>query len=96
MKLYTYKDSTDPDYDNIYISSYPMKKKNLVEYTMAEYAPCLDEHASNKPSSAPQRLPAAAPGAPASSSPSPSSSSPAKPGGNIGVDYDNHAVPFSF
>lgn len=89
MKLFTYRDNTDVDYDNIYVSSKPMAGKNLVPYEMQPYEPCTDEHASNKPDSLP-RLPASVPAeraAPVEEK---------KEGKNIGVDYDNHAVPFSF
>lgn len=96
MTLFAYRDNTDPDYDNIYFSSQPMSAKNLVPYQMPEYVACTDEHASNKPDSAP-RVPASASTPAASPAPS---ATPAKAekkdGKNVGVDYDNHAVPFSF
>jgi hypothetical protein len=90
MKLYAYRDNKDPDYDNVYVSSEPMK--GLPEYAMPEYQRCADENASNMPPEAGERLPAseAAPAAPAAA--------PAekKDGKGLGIDYDNHAVPFSF
>jgi len=95
MSLYAYRDLTDPDYDNIYVSSQPMSGKKLVPYEMANYEPCLDEQASNKPDVAP-RVPAAAP-APAAPLPSqPSQPAEKKDGKGVGFDYENHAVPFSF
>jgi hypothetical protein len=98
MKLYAYRDDSDVDYDNIYFSSQPMSGKNLVPYQMEEYEPCMDENASNKPDASP-RMPASAAPQPAAVAPA---AAPAaenagkKEGKNIGVDYDNHAVPFSF
>lgn len=92
MKLYSYKDSSDPDYENIFVSSYPMKGARLVEYRMPEYQPCADEHASNKPDAAPAaRMPAST----GSATPVPADSGK-KEGKGIGVDYENNAVPFSF
>ncbi len=90
MKLYAYRDDSDPDYDNIYFSSQPMQGKKMVPYEPPTYEPCLDEMASNKPDSMP-RAPASVP-TPAEALP------PAvkKEGDNIGVDYINHSVPFSF
>lgn len=100
MKLYTYKDSSDKDYENIFVSSEPMKGKNLVEYKMAQYAPCSDEHASNWPGSAPapetaeaQRFPASG-NMPQPAPPAPDSGK--KEGKGVGPDYENNAVPFSF
>jgi hypothetical protein len=95
MKLYAYRDNSDPDYDNIYFSSEPMKGKNMVPYEMPGYIPCTDENASNKPDAG------AAVGPQASAAPKAVSSPAAAPaekkeGKNVGVDYDNHAVPFSF
>jgi hypothetical protein len=95
MKLYAYRDDSDMDYDNIYFSSQPMSGKTLVPYQMEEYEPCMDENASNKPDVSP-RMPAseAAPQqAAAAPAPAPAAK---KEGKNLGVDYDNHAVPFSF
>jgi hypothetical protein len=93
MKLYTYRDNTDGDYDNIYISSEPMKETSAIKaYTMPAYEACTDELASNKPDSA--RKPSSV------EKLQPQSSAPAnsekKDGKNIGVDYENNAVPFSF
>lgn len=96
MKMYTYKDTSDPDYDNFFVSSFPMKDKKLVEYKMPEYAPCTDEFASNRPEPA-NRGVASVPGAggPQGAAPAPAGT-PGKDGKNIGVDYENSAVPFSF
>jgi hypothetical protein len=97
MKLYAYRDNSDSDYDNIYFSSEPMSGKHMTPYQMPAYAPCTDEHASNKPDSA-ANTPAPASTTPAASAPSTPAPAAAvkKDGKNIGVDYDNHAVPFSF
>lgn len=111
MQLYTYRDDSDKDYDNIFISGEEMKGKKLVSYAMPKYQPCLDENASNKPGSTPAALkldsikiqvqPAPTP----TPSDSKTNSNPAsfatpsdgkKDGKNIGVDYENHSVPFSF
>lgn len=92
MKLFAYKDSSDSDYENIYVSSKPMKGKNLATYKMPGYEPCSDEHASNMPGAAPAgevRMPA--------SVEQPRVAEPAgTEGKGLGVDYDNNAVPFSF
>ncbi len=66
--------------------------KNLVEYKMPDYAPCSDEHASNKPEAAP-RAPASVPEVTETVA-APAAEKPANK--NIGVDYDNSAVQFSF
>lgn len=92
MKLYVYRDDSDKDYDNIYFSAQPMTGKKLVPYQAPEYAPCPDELASNKPDA---RAPASDPYAPAAQA-SPKVGTVGKDGKNIGVDYDNAAVPFSF
>lgn len=99
MPIFTYRDNSDPDYDNIYVFSEAKKDKKLQPYKMPNYEPCLDEDASNKPDAAKaaSALPPVAVEAKTASTP------PAKPveavkkeGKNIGQDYDNHAVPFSF
>lgn len=108
MKLYTYRDNTDPDYDNIYVYSEPMKvakgKKPIPEYTMPPYERCLDENASNMPypkGQAPAPAPAAskpsgviAPAA--SAAPAPASPPGPTAPGKLPIDYGNAAVPFSF
>jgi hypothetical protein len=93
MKLYTYRDNTDGDYDNIYISSEPMKETSAIKaYTMPTYEACTDELASNKPDAA--RKPSSV------EKVQPQGAAPTtgekKDGKNIGVDYENNAVPFSF
>lgn len=96
MKTYTYKDTSEPDYDNFYVSSFPMKDKKLVEYKMPEYAPCTDEFASNRPDPASRGVastPVAPNTAPGAAAPTGAEKKDPK---NIGVDYDNSAVPFSF
>lgn len=95
MKVYAYKDSSDPDYQNFHISSFPVKKKNLVEYAMPDYAPCTDEFASNKPDTSAPAARTASPGAPQGAAPVAGVAEKKDPK-NIGVDYDNAAVPFSF
>lgn len=95
MKLFTYINTTDPDYQNIYVSTEARKEKNFVEYKMGEYEPCADENASNKPNSQAANPSPAGERAPASVAPAPISESK-KENKNIGVDYDNQAVPFSF
>jgi hypothetical protein len=97
MKLYTYRDNSDGDYDNIYFSSEPMKETATVKsYAMPTYEPCTDELASNKPDNS--RKPSSQPATnanPSSAAPS-APANPGKEGKNIGVDYENNAVPFSF
>jgi hypothetical protein len=92
MQLFAYRDNSDLDYDNIYFSSEPMKGKNMVAYTPPEYAPCMDENASNRPDPA-GRTVASTPDAAAAATPA---TAEKKDGKNVGIDYDNHAVPFSF
>lgn len=91
-KLYAYRDNKDPDYDNVFVSSEPVK--GLPEYAMGEYQRCTDENASNMPLEANERAPAseAAPAAAAAVPAAPAK----KDGKGLGVDYENHAVPFSF
>ncbi len=85
-KLYTYKETSQPDFDIIYVSTIPFAPdRKLTDYTLKPYSTCSDEMASNKPDVAPNRSPASEP-----------KKDEAKPGKNIGVDYDNAAVPFSF
>jgi hypothetical protein len=91
-KVYAYKDTTDPDYNNFLFYSFPVKAKNLVEYTMPAYQPCLDENASNRPEPG-NRAVASTPSSPGAPVTSPAEKKDPK---NIGVDYDNSAVPFSF
>lgn len=105
MKLYTYRDNSDPDYDNIYVYSEPLKvkgkKKLIPEYTMPAYERCTDENASNMPYPKGQEpakvadvpvIPARDPAAKTPVVPA----APAAPGKNLPIDYDNTAVPFSF
>lgn len=104
MKVYSYKDSTDPDYMNIYVSSEPRREKNLVPYSMPNYEPCSDEMASNKPEpgTSSSRGTASSNTPPVIFTPriapdsNTGSSEGKKEGKGIGVDYDNSAVPFSF
>ncbi len=111
MKLYTYRDDSDPDYDNIYVYSEPQKNlkganKQLVpEYEMKPYERCLDENASNMPypkGEEPPKVAAPAPApaakaAEAARSPTADPAPAAKPEKKkTGIDYDNAAVPFSF
>ncbi|MGZ3694879.1 MAG: hypothetical protein ACXWQO_11930 [Bdellovibrionota bacterium] len=91
IKTYTYKDTSDPDYDNFFVSSFPMKAKNLVEYKMPDYSPCTDEFADNRPDPASRNI-ASEPVKPGTPGAVPEKKDPK----NIGVDYDNSAVPFSF
>lgn len=93
MKLYAYRDLTDGDYDNIYVSSQPVNLKKFLPYEMPAYERCQDENASNMPEPA-NRLPAS----PSSAGSQATIPGPAekKDGKNVGPDYDNHAVPFSF
>lgn len=122
MALYLYRDnSSDSDFDYIYVSSEKMKGKNFVDYKMEPYVPCIDEFASNMPgaspapstnpapnvSTPPSRMPASAePNSNAKKTTPPTTErgisgqenagSAKKDGKNIGVDYENHAMPFSF
>ncbi len=100
MKLYTYRDNTDGDYDNVYVSSEPMKETDKIKaYTMPTYERCTDELASNKPEEGP-RKPSSQGSSNATKGNGNASSSNSggeeKEKKNIGVDYDNNAVPFSF
>ena len=95
MKFYAYRDLTDSDYDNIFVSSEPMPGKKMIPYEMPAYQRCVDENASNMPEpKAPMADPYVndSPRAPASVAPDNAKAE----GKNVGVDYDNHAVPFSF
>jgi hypothetical protein len=101
MKLYTYRDDSDPDYDNIYVYSEPMKQKGKKPlppaYTMPEYQRCLDENASNMPypkGGAPEPAPKQA-SAPAAA-PAKTEAPKEKKAGPAHIDYDNAAVPFNF
>lgn len=96
-KLYAYRDNRDPDYDNIWVSSEPVK--NLPAYAMGEYERCTDENASNMPLEPGERLPAGAePAVQQSAAPAATPPAPAekKDGKGLGIDYENAAVPFSF
>lgn len=90
-KVYAYKDSSNPEYDNYYVSTHPLTDKGLVPYTMAPYAPCNDEMASNMPGTGAAPTKTSEQRMPASVAPE-----PAKQGKNIPVDYENRALPFSF
>lgn len=98
MPIHAYIDRSDADYENIYVSTEPMVGKKLAPYQMAEYERCLDENASNMPLKAGEARmlasePAPAPGEPVAG---PAPAAGAVPGKNIGADYENHSVPFSF
>ncbi|MCO5143303.1 MAG: hypothetical protein M9962_09465 [Oligoflexia bacterium] len=102
MKLYTYRDDSDSDYDNIFISSEPMKGKYLKDYTMPNYQACDDEFASNYPGAdspvkQERKLSAESSAQKASDAAVvvPGANKPPEPK-NIGSDYENQAVPFSF
>lgn len=65
QKLYLYRDNTDPDYDNIFVYSEPLKqkgKKVIPEYANREYQRCDDENASNMPEPKGKAAPPAASG----------------------------------
>jgi hypothetical protein len=96
MKMYAYRDNSDADYDNIYVSSQPMTGKKLVPYEMPAYEPCVDQNASNKPDSLPRSPASVAEAPPAATAGAAPVKADSKEGKNIGTDYDNHAVPFSF
>ncbi len=98
-KVYSYKDSSNAEYDNYYVSTHPLTDKGLVPYTMAPYAPCSDEMASNMPGTTPAPAAGEQQRVPASVTPSEAvapAATAAKEGKNIPVDYENRAVPFSF
>jgi hypothetical protein len=102
MKLYVYRDNSDPDYDNIYVYSQPWTKKGRVpasDYAMPAYERCSDEQASNMPEK-PGAKPAGAAAAPVPEARAPASKpAPAEPGKDtkgLPADYGNDAVPFSF
>lgn len=99
QQLYTYRDNTDPDYDNVYIYSQPWTQKGskkVPEYQMPPYERCSDENADNMPEPKGSTAPAA-PSAPSSiKGPSPASVPVKAPAKGLPVDYDNTAVPFSF
>ncbi len=104
MKLYTYRDNSDPDYDNIYVYSEPQKfkgkKKPIPEYQMPEYQRCLDENASNMPYPKGQE-PAKVAETSVAPARDPAARTPlalpaVKEGKGLPIDYDNTAVPFSF
>ena len=103
MKVYAYKDVSDPDYNNFYFSSEPYKNKKFVEYNMPAYAPCTDEMADNKPDASAgaagfvaQQPPAAkTTETKAEASRKPADNRP-NPGKGVGVDYENQSLPFSY
>ena len=87
--LYAYRDISPKDFDIIFVSTHPMEPNpKRMEYALKSYTICNDSMASNKPDAGPARLPASEPAAPVDSE--------KKEGKNIGVDYENAAVPFSF
>lgn len=104
VPTYAYMDRSDPDFDNIWISLEPVKEtKNLKAYNFKSYKPCEGDDRSN-----PEKT-AAKPGkpsgvfAPGASTPNnssndaaPSGPSQKRKGKGVGVDYENHAMPFSF
>lgn len=104
QKLYTYRDNTDADYDNVYIYSQPWKqtgKKVVPEYTMPNYERCSDENADNMPDPNEKKAATPAPSAPAKAAAAAKEAvkdtvkeTPTK--AKLPVDYDNTAVPFSF
>ncbi len=112
MKLYTYRDNSDSDYDNVYVYSEPMKqpkgKKPIPEYTMPPYERCLDENASNMPygkgeTPKPVETKPNTPSPTGESNPAvaPRASSEAAPPvksapEKLPIDYGNASVPFSF
>jgi hypothetical protein len=98
MKLYTYRDDKDGDYDNIYVYSEPKKGRTPIpEYKMPNYERCTDEQASNMPEGKGNPS-AASTAAPTDRSPASAPSAPLPPreGNGLKIDYDNTAVPFSF
>lgn len=104
QKLYTYRDDSDPDYDNVYIYSQPWQQKGakkVPEYAMEAYERCTDENADNMPEPKDSKAPSA-PAGPvkgAIQGPSPASvpaTAPKAPAKGLPIDYDNTAVPFSF
>jgi hypothetical protein len=101
QKLYTYRDDSDPDYDNIYIYSQAWAQKGakkVPEYAMPPYQRCTDENADNMPEPSGSKAPSvpSVPSPPAQvKGPSPASV-PTAPVKGLPADYDNTAVPFSF
>lgn len=111
MKLYTYRDNSDPDYDNIYVYSEPPKKlkgankQPVPEYQMPPYERCSDENASNMPYE-PGESPAKVAEEPKPAAPAKGEEKAAAPArepasgqgqpAKLPIDYDNTAVPFSF
>lgn len=100
-KLYFYKDGSDKEYDNIYVSVVPMKPtKKLDNYANKEYSSCDEPAESPKP----QRGVA--------SNPAPTvlieknegsimhkrldQANPSDPPKHQMIDYENHAVPFNY
>ncbi len=105
QKLYTYRDNSDPDYDNVYIYSQPWAQKGskkVPDYAMETYERCTDENADNMPDpngskapTAPNANPSTAPARATASVKGPDPAPPKTPKG-VPTDYDNSAVPFSF
>ena len=100
-KLYLYKDSTDVDYDNIYVSIVPMKiTKKLDSYASDNFSKCLEP----KKEAPKKRAVASAPATltnkhEGSSLAGPASNrkktKPKDPKGEL-IDYENNAIPFNF
>ena len=83
QKLFSYIDSSDSEYNNIYVSNEPMKIKKANNYNLPSYAACKEELAEAETPSATRAV----------ASESEKSKKTKK---NLDADYDNNAVPFSF
>lgn len=99
-KLYFYKDGSDKEYDNIYVSVVPMKpSKKLDNYSNQPYTDCSDP----VPAKSTQRGVASTP-APSVLIDKNEGSIMHKRGGKVEkdpvkhelIDYENHAVPFNY
>jgi hypothetical protein len=110
-KIYSYRDNSHEEYDNIYLTSEPMKtSKTLVAFDMEPYYICPnDETASNMPDgplppgSQPERaiasesVPQQDGGrVPASQERAIAPDASKREGKGLNVDYENAAMPFSF
>lgn len=104
-KVYSYRDNSNPEYDNIYVTTEPMKtSKSIVAFDMQPYYICPnDETASNMPDgplppgAAPERALASTEKPTAEGAKAPTTTEqPKRESKGLNVDYDSGAMPFSF
>lgn len=105
-KLYSYRDNSNPKYDNIFLTITPMQtSKNLVAINMEPYQRCEESDIQdNKPYEQEEQemakktelAPSEQQRAPASDDTSMIPGDGPKNGKGVNIDYENTAMPFSF